>query len=105
MTAQQALLGQPTVTRPGGIALAILAGIAALITSVMASAGGTDELVLLVPVAFGFLVYFLPAIIAVVRCHHQGFAIVMLNWLTGWTVVGWVAALVWSSTAERNWVS
>jgi len=48
------------------------------------------------------LFYFLPAFIASIRKHHNGNAITVLNLLLGWTVLGWVAALVWSLTATRQ---
>ena len=44
--------------------------------------------------------YFLPSIIAATSKpkHRQVDAIVALNLLLGWTLLGWVAALVWSLT-------
>lgn len=42
--------------------------------------------------------YVLPALVALWRNHHQTMAIVVLNMLLGWTVIGWVAALVWAAT-------
>lgn len=45
-------------------------------------------------------IYFLPAIVANSRDHRQTGAIVVLNLLAGWTVVGWVVAIVWASTAD-----
>jgi hypothetical protein len=53
------------------------------------------EVMLLVVLAL----YFLPSLIAAVRSHHQQVAIVGLNLLLGWTLVGWVVALVWALTA------
>lgn len=44
--------------------------------------------------------YFLPAIVAAFRKHRNKAPIFLLNLLLGWTVVGWVAALVWSATAQ-----
>jgi len=44
-------------------------------------------------------VAFLPSIVAFVRGHHNRYAILILNILLGWTVVGWALALVWSLTA------
>ena len=44
------------------------------------------------------LFYFLPAIAAHGR-QHSG-AIFLLNLLLGWTLVGWVAALVWAAAAS-----
>ena len=42
-------------------------------------------------------IYFLPAIIAFWRHHHQVVPILLLNLFLGWTFVGWVVALVWSA--------
>ena len=38
--------------------------------------------------------YFLPAIIAAVRHTHNATGILLLNLFLGWTVVGWVVALL-----------
>ena len=46
--------------------------------------------------------YFLPGMIAIERKHHQAAAIFMLNLLLGWTVLGWIAALVWAVSAVRK---
>jgi Superinfection immunity protein len=43
-------------------------------------------------------IYFLPAIIAGFRNHHNTAAILILNLLLGWTGIGWIASLVWSAT-------
>jgi hypothetical protein len=40
--------------------------------------------------------YLLPWIIAASRDHHRRSAIFWLDVLLGWTVLGWIAALVWS---------
>jgi len=50
-------------------------------------------------VLLGF--YFLPLLIAVKRKHHQGTAILVLNLFFGWTILGWIVALVWACTAVR----
>ena len=50
-------------------------------------------------VGFMFGVYLAPLIIAVVRGHHHWPWIGFLNFAAGWTVAGWIAALVWSVTA------
>ena len=36
------------------------------------------------------LFYFLPAIIAFIRRHHNALPIFLLNLLLGWTMIGWV---------------
>jgi hypothetical protein len=51
---------------------------------------------------FGFLMYFLPSIIAFGRNKRDTASIVLLNFFLGWTMIGWVIALVW---AARNDVS
>lgn len=41
-------------------------------------------------------IYFLPSIIVGIRNHPQLVGIVLLNTLAGWTVIGWLVALIWS---------
>ena len=50
------------------------------------------------PFFFGFplLLYFLPSIIAAARQKRDLLSIFLLNLFLGWTLVGWVIALVWS---------
>lgn len=56
-----------------------------------------DEIVLgIIVLAFLLMVYFLPWIIANHRCHYKQTAIFFLNIFLGWTLIGWVAALVWA---------
>jgi hypothetical protein len=47
-------------------------------------------------IGFGFLMYFLPSIIALARNKRDIAAIVLLNFFLGWTMIGWVVALVWA---------
>ena len=51
---------------------------------------------------FMFGIYLTPLIIAAVRGHHRWPWIGFLNFTAGWTVAGWIAALVWSVTAIRQ---
>ncbi len=51
---------------------------------------------------FAALAYFLPTIIALARGHHNGFAIFLTNLLLGWTLIGWIIALIWSTTASER---
>ncbi len=53
-------------------------------------------------IILGLLAYFVPALVAVKRMHHQTSAILALNLLLGWTFIGWVAALVWALTAVKK---
>ena len=41
-------------------------------------------------------VYVVPSVIAVGRRHHQTLTILVLNVLFGWTVFGWIVAIVWA---------
>jgi hypothetical protein len=44
----------------------------------------------------GFVLYFLPAIIAFARSKRDSVAILVLNFFLGWTAVGWIVALFWA---------
>jgi Superinfection immunity protein/Bacterial SH3 domain len=46
--------------------------------------------------------YFLPTIVAGVSSKRKTAAIFVLNLLLGWTLLGWVAALVWAVADERS---
>lgn len=58
---------------------------------------------------FGFVVlvfciflYFIPALVASNNNHSQTNAIFALNLFLGWTLLGWVIALVWACMNENN---
>lgn len=53
-------------------------------------------------IIFATLLYFLPTLIALLRGHHNGFAIFLTNVLLGWTLIGWIVALIWSTTASQR---
>ena len=46
--------------------------------------------------------YFIPFIVAHERRHRNYEAIGALNALLGWTVLGWIAALVWALTDNKR---
>ena len=46
------------------------------------------------------LIYFLPTVIALLRGHLSTLAIFLLNLLFGWTLIGWLGALIWSCTGD-----
>ena len=50
---------------------------------------------------FGFgiplVLYFLPSIIALARNKRDTLAIFLLNFFLGWSVIGWIVALVWAA--------
>jgi hypothetical protein len=45
---------------------------------------------------FGLVMYFLPSIIALARSKRDALAIFLLNLFLGWSVIGWIVALVWA---------
>jgi len=46
--------------------------------------------------------YFFPSFVAAARGHRNGRAIVLLNLFLGWTVLGWIVALVWAARIPSN---
>jgi len=50
----------------------------------------------------GIILFFIPSLIALARGHHNTFAIFLTNFLLGWTVIGWIIALIWSTTAGER---
>jgi len=49
---------------------------------------------------FGFGMYFLPSIVALARSKRDLLGIFLLNLFLGWSVIGWVVALVWAVKAD-----
>lgn len=56
------------------------------------------ELTIVVLVLF----YFLPTVLAAVRRKRNFMAIAALNLLLGWSVIGWIVALVWAFTHDKE---
>jgi Superinfection immunity protein len=55
-----------------------------------------------VVIVVGGVLYLAPTFLSAARGHHNSTAIFLLNLFLGWTVIGWVAALVWAATAVRS---
>ncbi|MGH0035118.1 MAG: superinfection immunity protein [Myxococcota bacterium] len=52
---------------------------------------------------FAIVMYLLPFCVAAFRDHERAPAVLVLNLLAGWTVVGWWVALLWAvSGGERR---
>jgi hypothetical protein len=49
---------------------------------------------------FLFVMYWLPTIISMVRGLPSVLGIAALNFFLGWTVVGWILALMWALAAR-----
>jgi ABC-type transport system involved in cytochrome c biogenesis permease component len=56
----------------------------------------------LVMLSFMLGIYMAPMIVALWRHHPRKWWIGFLNFAAGWTVVGWIAALVWAVTAFQT---
>lgn len=85
----------------------VLMGI--LILMMFAAASGNSSLNLINSGVIGtalvivaLFLYFLPTYLAYKHEHHNTVAIFALNLLLGWTVLGWIAALVWALTRPPN---
>ena len=55
-----------------------------------------DVVILLFFVGLVILAYLLPSFVALQRKHVNTTAICVLNILVGWSLIGWVAVLVWA---------
>ena len=51
---------------------------------------------------FAILFYFLPAIIAKKRDHANATPIALVNFFFGWSVLGWLVALIWACTSNTR---
>ena len=47
-------------------------------------------------------IYFLPTFVAAVRSKRNTAAILVLNLFLGWTIIGWIIALIWSLMHEER---
>lgn len=47
-------------------------------------------------IILGAVLYFVPLAIAMMRRHRNTLAIGLLNVFLGWTVLGWIGALIWA---------
>lgn len=48
-----------------------------------------------------FLIYFAPSIVGYAKKKHNKGAIFVLNLFLGWTLIGWVVALVWATANDK----
>jgi len=54
---------------------------------------GLFEILLIFMLAF---IYFIPTVVAYSKGHRNALAILILNLFLGYTLLGWVAALIWA---------
>ena len=50
----------------------------------------------------GVIIYFLPLFVALGGKHRNAVAIFLLNLFLGWSLIGWLAALVWAVAGAEN---
>jgi hypothetical protein len=62
------------------------------------SAGAIIFLILIFLI--GAAIYFIPSIIALLQRKRNLVAIMALNLLLGWSLIGWVVSLVWALTKD-----
>lgn len=59
---------------------------------------GLDFVLFIFAIGVGYMIYTIPAWVAYFRYHKNAWPITIVNLLFGWTFIGWVIALVWSTT-------
>lgn len=59
-------------------------------------------LLIVLAIAIGLAVYFLPTIIGFKRNQPNKVSILLLNLFLGWSLIGWVIALVWATKKEQT---
>ena len=55
-----------------------------------------------ISIIFGIAVFLLPTIVATVKHKRNTTAILILSLLAGWTFIGWIIALVWAFSADKE---
>jgi len=61
---------------------------------------GAPEAAVVLFLCVGFVMYFFPTIVAVGRKKTNTSAIFLMNLLLGWSVIGWIIALVWAVSKQ-----
>ena len=60
------------------------------------------ELTDLIMILTIFVLYFIPSYFAFSRKHSNFSGVFFLNFLLGWTVIGWLIALIWSYSSKKE---
>jgi type II secretory pathway pseudopilin PulG len=60
------------------------------------------EVIAVISIIAPIFLYIVPMVVADRRNHRNTLAISMLNLFLGWTVLGWILALVWACTDNVN---
>jgi len=65
-------------------------------------AGIISAIAVVIFVLLGIAIYAIPTIVAAIRRHRNLAAIFVINLFLGWTLLGWVGALVWAVIVTRE---
>lgn len=53
-------------------------------------------------IVLGTVFYFIPALIALIKNRRKSIEIIMINIFLGWTVIGWIIALIMTASGEAK---
>jgi hypothetical protein len=56
----------------------------------------TSAMAGVVLIGIALIIYLLPTVIVICNGHPHGVGIFLLNAFLGWTLIGWLCALIWS---------
>jgi len=73
-----------------------------MLAAVHTHAVTVHPIALLVYALVGLALYLLPLLVALNRNHHNTTAIGVVNVVLGWTLIGWLAALVWAFSEAHH---
>lgn len=55
-----------------------------------------------IQIALAGVIYLLPTIIVAIRGANNGCAIFLTNFFLGWTLIGWIVALIWALASAKR---
>lgn len=61
---------------------------------------GAPEILVIILIIIGLFLYLIPAIVG--RNKRNSTGITLLNIFLGWSLLGWIGALIWAVTSERK---
>lgn len=93
---------QPLSQRTVTTLVVFFIGLVLSIVLLLATPDLGQALLLLLGLVAGIALYFAPSIVAARRQHRNLEAIFVLNFLAGWTFIGWIAAAVWAHTNTQT---
>ncbi|MDF7673811.1 superinfection immunity protein [Acetobacteraceae bacterium ESL0709] len=61
-----------------------------------------DIFIVAIPTLIGLLAYFIPVIVVFARRVENKVGVILLNLFLGWTVIGWIIALVMAFSLQTE---